>query len=337
MKEFDYEQLKKATQGFCPSKIVGKGSHGCVYKGVLGDGKVVAIKKLSTGLSNLQDNSKLENEASILSSLPKMTNLVSLLGSTHPDLVTNSMVLVMEFMPNGSLHDSLHANSPPTMLLSWSRRVKIAVQLAKSLEFLHSLKPKVVHRDVKSANVLFDKDCNAKLGDFGLAVRLKEGDANLVDSVCRPAGTIGYMDPCYTTPCMLSTRNDVFSFGVMLLEIISGQKVIDASRSKTYIVDWVLPLIENRKFELIFDPRVTIPASMEGTVRKLLAIAVRCIGDNCNRPTMNEIVGMIILKRKQKSANRKRSREGSVLQYSTTIDPSMQKLLLTNVLADDIY
>jgi len=246
MKEFDYEQLKKATLDFSPSKIVGKGSHGCVYKRVLGDGQVVAIKKLSTGLQNLQDNSKLENEVSILSSLPNTTNLMCLFGTTHPDLVTNSVVLVMEFMPNGSLHDSLHANSSPTMLLSWSRRVKIALQLTKSLQFLHSLKPKVVHRDVKSANVLFDKDWNAKLGVFGLAVRLNEGDNNQVNSVSRPAGTIRYLDPCCTTPCMLSSRNDVFSVGVVLLEIITGQKAIDASRSRTCIVDWALPLIETK-------------------------------------------------------------------------------------------
>lgn len=338
MQEFDYEELRRATQGFSSSHVIGKGSHGCVYKGVLECGQVVAIKRSSVGLQNLEDNSKLENEVGILSSLPKTQNVVSLLGtSRHNDSSTTNnsvntkneyinkgeVVLVMEFMPHGSLQDLLHANPLPPMLFSWSKRAQIALQIAKGLQFLHSMKPKLIHRDIKSANILFDKDWNAKLADFGLAVRLNDR----VNSVSRPAGTIGYLDPCYITPCMLSTKSDVFSFGVVLLEIISGQKVIDASRNSTSIIGWALPLIKQRKFEYVFDQRVTMPIFMEGTIKQLLNIAACCV--SCvvdDRPTIDKIVnqvenlyvrgarfyvwmkllrGLIILKRGRKMASKK--------------------------------
>ncbi|XP_074275020.1 serine/threonine-protein kinase-like protein At5g23170 [Silene latifolia] len=306
MREFEYEELSKATKHFSNSQIIGKGSHGCIYKGSLEDGQVVAIKRWSLGLQNLQDNTKLDNEASILSSLPKTHHIVSLLG-TSPDSirsirqinkVTSVAMLVMELIPNGTLHDLLHTNSHPSIILTWEKRVEIALQIARALQFLHTLKPKVIHRDIKSTNILLDNNFRPKLIDFGLAVRLDDvavnrlpGRVNRVIPTTQPAGTIGYLDPSYTTPCMLSTKNDVFSFGVVLLEIITGEKVIDATRSTTSLIDWVVPLVEKREFSRIFDQKMTFSRFMEGVMMQVLDLAIRCVSSNVDdRPTSDEIV-----------------------------------------------
>ncbi|GFY89370.1 protein kinase superfamily protein [Actinidia rufa] len=284
---FDYEELEVATENFSPSHLIGKGSHGSVYKGILKDGKLVAVKKQSLGLQKLEDNSKLDNEIRILSSLPQNPYLTTLLGTSH-DYAKNK-VLVMEHMPNGTLHDSLHVSPTPT---PWPRRAQVALQISRAVQFLHQANPLVIHRDIKSANILFDSNWTAKLADFGLAVMQPEEEGRQLNSLCRPAGTIGYLDPCYTTPCRLSTRNDVFSFGVVLLEIISGTKAIDVSRVPASIVEWALPMIRDHREVEIFDKRVDFPVCIEGTVRRMLHIAARCVSskENHGRPSMGEIV-----------------------------------------------
>ncbi|GMH06752.1 hypothetical protein Nepgr_008592 [Nepenthes gracilis] len=287
MEEFDYEDLREATEDFSSSRVIGRGSHGCVYRGVLKDGRVVAVKKRSVGLGHLQDNFKLENEVRVLSSLPKTQSIVSLLGVSQDS--EDNKVMVMEFMPNGSLHHLLHHRAaPPTM----AQRVRIAVQVAKALQFLHSARPAVIHRDVKTANVLLDAEWNAKLADFGLAVRqMLNGSTHWVDSVVnQPAGTIGYLDPCYTAPSKLSTKNDVFSFGVVILELISGQKAFDVSRSPASMVEWALPLIRGDGVTKIWDTRIAVPMCMEGFLRRILGIAARCVSfHEGDRPSMDSV------------------------------------------------
>ncbi|XP_042482724.1 serine/threonine-protein kinase-like protein At5g23170 [Macadamia integrifolia] len=287
MEEFEYHELRAATDNFSLSALVGKGSHGCVYKGVLGGGKLVAIKKPSIGLQILQDNSKLDNEIQVLSSLHRSPYLVNLIGVSQEGL-TQKKLLVMEFMPNGSLHDSLHNLSTPP---SWSKRLHVALQVAQAVQTLHESRPSVIHRDIKSANILFDCNWNAKLADFSLAVRQRESTQR-VHPPSQPAGTIGYLDPCYTTPGKLSTRTDIFSFGVVLLEIISCRRAIEAGRDPASIVDWALPLINGNRGGLeVCDTRIALPGNMEGTIRCVLNVAVRCVSSNEEyRPSVAEIV-----------------------------------------------
>ncbi|RZC73543.1 hypothetical protein C5167_049024 [Papaver somniferum] len=288
MEIFSYKEIETATKEFSLSRLIGKGSHGCVYKGVLKGGKIVAVKKPSKGLQILQDNTKLDNEIDILSSLPKTQYIVNIVGVSH-DVLTRKKLLVIEFMSNGSLHHSLHNNSanPPT----WSKRAFIVLRLARAIQILHGSKPSVIHRDIKSSNILFDSNWNPKLADFGLSVRLANDSESLSYSPSQPAGTIGYLDPSYTTPCKL-TKIDVFSFGVVVLEIFSCRRAIDVSMETSSIVEWALPLIKNQRVAEVCDSRMgLLPSNMVGRIQCMLNIAARCVSsDENSRPSMTEIV-----------------------------------------------
>ncbi|KAI3702113.1 hypothetical protein L6452_27811 [Arctium lappa] len=285
MKEFKHEELVEATESYSRTHLIGKGSHGCIYKATLRNGQIVAIKTPSLGVCNLQDTSTIENEAHILSSLSPNRFLVNLLGTSH-DSTTGHRVLVMEHMPGGMLHDSLHLTSTPP---SWPRRAKMGVQIARAVRFLHDSKPLIIHRDIKSENILFDSKSNIRLADFGLAVCASSPSHQRLVSL--PAGTMGYLDPSYTTPCKLSTKNDVFSFGVVLMEIMSGTKAIDVSRAPASIVEWSMGLIEENRIMEICDKRVEMPRHMEGAIRHLIILASRCVSsDEETRPSMTEIV-----------------------------------------------
>nr|GLL23902.1 serine/threonine-protein kinase-like protein At5g23170 [Ipomoea trifida] len=285
---YDYEELKEASENFSESRLIGKGSHGCVYKAFLKNGVTVAIKKPSLAFQKLAESSNLENEARVLSSLPPCPYVVKLHGTSRDEL-GNRVVLVMEHLPNGTLHDALHAASATP--LAWVLRARIAIRVAKALRFLHRRSPPVVHRDVKSANILFDARWDAKLADFGLAIDNNDSVSRLGQSLSRPAGTIGYLDPSYTVPCNLSTKNDVFSFGVVLLEIISCRKVIDVAKSPASIVEWASQLVRAGRPLDICDKRVPVPWYMEHTIRQILGVAARCVSPELeNRPSMEEIV-----------------------------------------------
>lgn len=280
---YELQELEDATESFSSSRLIGKGSHGSVYKGILKDGNKVAIKKQSLGLQKLQDNTKLENEALILSSIHPNPCIINFLGISHDS--NHNKIIVTEYMSNGTLHQLLHFSTTPP---SWRKRVEIALKVAKGLSFLHESNPSIVHRDIKSANILFDENWDVKLADFGLAIRLlhSEVEAKL------PAGTIGYIDPSYTTPSKLSTKNDVFSYGVVLLELISCRKVIDVNKSPASIVEWALPLIEEGPVMEICDKRVRLSSLYtRRAIRKLLGLAARCLSPKKSiRPSMGEVV-----------------------------------------------
>ncbi|MCE3052009.1 hypothetical protein HAX54_051408 [Datura stramonium] len=343
--------------------LIGKGSHGCVYKGILEeDGKIIAIKKQSLGLQKIEDNSKLENEVSILSSLPENSFIVNFLGTSHPDESSKSETfLIMEYMPNGTLYQMLHAQNY-NILPNWPKRAQITIQVAKAIQFLHQAKPNsIVHRDIKSANILFDSNWNPKLGDLGLALTMKNDCENSrshpSNSVTtRPAGTIGYLDPAYTKPSKLSTKNDVFSFGVLLFEIMSSRKAIDVSKSPVSIVDWATKLIKEGRALEICDKRMHVPWYMEATIKNMLSIATRCVSPNkISRPSIEEVVmemenviiepikyplwnilrGLTLLTRKRKRC-RKNCSILTTNNVTKTCAQHERKLLIREILADKV-
>ncbi|KAG6466247.1 serine/threonine-protein kinase-like protein At5g23170 [Zingiber officinale] len=290
MKELSYEEIEAATQNFDPSQLIGKGSHGSVYRGTLGDGRIVAVKKPSGGVQSLQNHAKLNNEIDVLASLrDPPISIVEFVGFTRAP--ASCRLLVMEFLPNGSLHALIHASPTPP---EWRLRGAIALQIARAVLYLHEASPaSVVHRDVKSANVLLDGKWNAKLCDFGLAARPGRNDDERSETPPPPAaGTIGYMDPCYTEPGKLGPENDVFSFGVVLLELLSSRKAIDVERDPSSVVAWVLGMAAANRSGGICDERVALPEYMRRAVGRMLRVAVKCVSEKAERrPAMREVVG----------------------------------------------
>ncbi|XP_078151904.1 serine/threonine-protein kinase-like protein At5g23170 [Carex rostrata] len=279
MKEYGYREIEVATDEFALERLIGKGSHGSVYKGMLRGGKVVAVKKPS-----IEGESKLENEINILDSITN-SSVVNLLGFCHTPNKTK--LLIMEFMPNGSLHDLIHMSPTPP---SWARRVLLSLQIAHAILSLHEGSPcSVIHRDIKSTNILLDSKRKARVSDFGLAI---SNDGRQIHQSVMPAGTIGYIDPCYTDSGKLGPENDVYSFGILLLEIMSSRKVFDFDSEPSSIVSWAIPLIKALQCEEVCDKRLPLYSNAEKTaVAQILNIAARCLSENVKRrPLMREVV-----------------------------------------------
>lgn len=232
-----------------------------------------------------------QNEIEILSRI-RSPRLVNLIGFSS-DLQGNKLIVV-EYFPNGSLYDLLHSSS---RLPGWKTRVRFALQAAKAVAALHGANPPVIHRDIKSSNILIDENWNAKLGDFGLALR---GHVEEVRVKCAPpAGTIGYLDPGYLVPSDVSAKSDVFSYGILLLEIISGRHAIDLNCSPPCVVDWAVPLIKRGEFKAVCDGRIGFPENLE-VIRTLAVIAARCVRSTLEkRPEMSEVVECLKVVRKR--------------------------------------
>ncbi|PUZ66187.1 hypothetical protein GQ55_3G286900 [Panicum hallii var. hallii] len=284
IERFDYAELEAATSHFADAALLGRGSHGAVYKAVLPSGRAVAVKRPSPR------RPEVDNEICILSSVrgPRLVNLLGF-SDTGPGPGPAARLLVVEYMPNGTLYDLLHSNPRPP---GWPRRLRLALQTARALRALHDADPPVIHRDVKSANVLLDANLDARLGDFGLALRVPRATgANAAAAATpAPAGTLGYLDPAYVTPESLSTKTDVFSFGILLLEIMSGRKAIDVQHSPPSVVEWAVPLLRKGRVAALFDPRVAPPRD-PATRKDLAALAASCVR-SCRerRPSMADIV-----------------------------------------------
>ncbi|KAE8731281.1 Serine/threonine-protein kinase-like protein [Hibiscus syriacus] len=280
IRRFRYTDLLSATDDFSSDNFLGRGSHGSVYRAVLDNGKLIAAVKRTKA----NCNSPADNEIEILSRVYH-PHLVNLIGYTSDTFCGNKLI-VFEYMPNGSLYDLLHSSSVRTP--GWSRRVRFALQVAKAVQALHSANPPVIHRDIKSSNVLIDRNWSARLGDFGLALRGHVEDVRV--NCTPPAGTLGYLDPGYLAPSDVSTKSDVFSYGILLLEIISGRYAIDLNYSPPSIVDWAVPLIKAGDFAAICDGRIGQPGDKE-VIRSLAVLAARCVRSTADkRPGMSEVI-----------------------------------------------
>ncbi|KAK4284708.1 hypothetical protein QN277_001501 [Acacia crassicarpa] len=284
---YSLEELKLATRGFADENVIGEGGYGIVYRGVLQDGSVVAVKKLLNNKGQAEKEFKVEVEAI---GKVKHKNLVGLIGYCAEGA---QRILVYEYVENGNLEQWLHGEVGPASPLTWDIRMRIAIGTAKGLAYLHEgLEPKVVHRDVKSSNILLDKRWNAKVSDFGLA-KLLGSEKSYVST--RVMGTFGYVSPEYASTGMLNEGNDVYSFGVLLMEIITGRSPIDYSRSpaEMNLVDWFKGMVASRRGDELVDPSIEIKPSPRSLKRALL-VCLRSIDmDVCKRPKMSQIVHML--------------------------------------------
>ncbi|XP_030447075.1 receptor-like protein kinase BRI1-like 3 [Syzygium oleosum] len=289
LRKLTFAHLLEATNGFSSESLIGSGGFGEVYKARLKDGHVVAIKKLAhvTGQGDREFMAEMETIGKI-----KHRNLVPLLGYCN---IGEERLLVYEYMKWGSLESVLH-NRPKGMAsnLDWETRKKIAIDSARGLAFLHhSCIPHIIHRDMKSSNVLLDENFVARVSDFGMARLVNALDTHL--SVTTLAGTPGYVPPEYYQSFRCTTKGDVYSYGVILLELLSGKRPIDSSEfsEDNNLVSWAKQLWREKRIDEILDPDLVEDTSRKDELCQYLRIAFECLEDRPpRRPTMIQIMAM---------------------------------------------
>ncbi|AEE34687.1 Leucine-rich repeat protein kinase family protein [Arabidopsis thaliana] len=312
--------LEEATDNF--SKKVGRGSFGSVYYGRMKDGKEVAVKITADPSSHL--NRQFVTEVALLSRIHHR-NLVPLIGYCEE---ADRRILVYEYMHNGSLGDHLHGSSDYKPL-DWLTRLQIAQDAAKGLEYLHTgCNPSIIHRDVKSSNILLDINMRAKVSDFGLS-RQTEEDLTHVSSVAK--GTVGYLDPEYYASQQLTEKSDVYSFGVVLFELLSGKKPVSAEDfgPELNIVHWARSLIRKGDVCGIIDPCIASNVKIE-SVWRVAEVANQCVEQRGhNRPRMQEVIVAI-----QDAIRIERGNENGLKSSSSSSSKaqSSRKTLLTSFL-----
>ncbi|KAK7272109.1 hypothetical protein RJT34_28510 [Clitoria ternatea] len=284
---FTFHELANASRNFRSSCFVGEGGFGKVYKGLIERlNQVVAIKQLDRdGLQGIR-----EFVVEVLTlSLADHPNLVKLIGFCAE---REQRLLVYEYMPLGSLENHLHDLSPSRKSLDWNTRMKIAAGAARGLEYLHDkMKPPVIYRDLKCSNILLSEGYHAKLSDFGLAKVGPSGDKTHVST--RVMGTYGYCAPDYAMTGQLTFKSDIYSFGVVLLEIITGRKAIDHTKpsKEQNLVAWARPMFKDRKrFAEMVDPLLGGRYPVRG-LYQAIAIAAMCVQEQPNmRPVIADVV-----------------------------------------------
>ncbi|CAA2935088.1 probable receptor kinase At1g11050 [Olea europaea subsp. europaea] len=269
-KWFHITELEQATNGFSQSNMIGQGGYGIVYKGTLSDGTEVAIK-LILDLDTKGDDEFI-NEAQIISKI-RHRNLLSLRGFcvASSQFQGTRRYLVYDFMSNGSLDDHLFKDKTQ---LSWPQRKNIILEVAKGLAYLHyGIKPAIYHRDIKATNILLDDDMKARVADFGLAKQSTEDQSHLTTRV---AGTYGYLAPEYALYGQLTEKSDAYSFGIVILEIMSGRRVLDATESsRLLITDWVWDFMKSGKIEEIFHKSIRREGP-KGVMERFVRVGILC-------------------------------------------------------------
>ncbi|XP_057500367.1 probable serine/threonine-protein kinase PIX13 [Actinidia eriantha] len=298
LKVYSFADLKSATKNFKSDTVLGHGGFGTVFKGWVdektlspckfGTGMIVAIKKLNP--ESVQGFQEWQSEVNFLGRLSH-PNLVKLLGYCWDD---EELLLVYEFMLKGSLENHLFRRTSMFEPLPWDVRLKIAIGAARGLSFLHTSEKQIIYRDFKASNILLDGNYNAKISDFGLAKLGPSGENSHVTT--RIMGTYGYAAPEYIATGHLYVNSDVYGFGVVLLEIMTGLRAFDTKRpsGQQNLVEWLKPSLSNkRKLKSIMDGRIEGQYSSKAA-SETAQLTRRCLEDDPrNRPSMNEVAEIL--------------------------------------------
>lgn len=281
-RNFSYEELKKSTNNFSEANNIGSGGYGMVYRGLLPSGLLVAIKRATQG--STQGGLEFKTEIELLSRVHHK-NVVSLVGFCFEQ---SEQMLIYEFIPNGTLKESLSGKSG--IRLDWTRRLRIALGTARGLQYLHDLAdPPIIHRDVKTNNILLDGSLNAKVADFGLSKLM--GDTEKGHVTTQVKGTMGYLDPEYYMTQQLTEKSDVYSYGVVLLELVTAKSPIEKGK---YIVREVKQAIDKTKdlynLSEVLDPAIASGHELKG-LERFVELALNCVEEvGANRPDMSDVV-----------------------------------------------
>ncbi|KAF2321407.1 hypothetical protein GH714_040999 [Hevea brasiliensis] len=285
LKRFQFKELQAATNNFSRKNLIGEGGFGNVYKGYLQDGTVVAVKRLKDG-NAIAGEIQFQREVEMIS-LAVHRNLLRLYGFC---MTANERLLIYPYMSNGSVATRLKAKPA----LDWGTRKRIALGAARGLLYLHEqCDPKIIHRDVKAANILLDDYCEAVVGDFGLAKLLDHRDSHVTTTV---RGTMGHIAPEYLSTGQSSEKTDVFGFGILLLELISGLRAVEFGKSanrKGAILDWVKKIHQENKLELLVDK--DLKSNYDRIeLEEMVRVALLCTQYlPSHRPKMSEVVRML--------------------------------------------
>ncbi|KAK9684232.1 hypothetical protein RND81_10G195500 [Saponaria officinalis] len=280
-----YSVLEEATDSFNPAKELGAGGFGMVYHGILKDGREVAVKRLYE--NNNKRAEQFLNEVEILANL-RHKNLVNLYGCTSRQ--SRELLLVYEYVPNGTVADHLHGKNAKLGLLRWPIRLRIATETASALVYLHD--SDIIHRDVKTQNILLDKDFSVKVADFGLS-RLFPLDVTHISTA--PQGTPGYLDPEYHQCYQLTEKSDVYSFGVLLAELISSKPAVDITRRRADInlCNMLISKIQNNTLDEFIDNflEFQFDLKVKKEIKAVAGLAFQCLQSTRElRPTMKEVL-----------------------------------------------
>ncbi|PWZ31536.1 Protein NSP-INTERACTING KINASE 3 [Zea mays] len=289
LKRYAFKELRAATNNFNSKNILGEGGYGIVYKGYLRDGSVVAVKRLKD-YNAVGGEVQFQTEVEVIS-LAVHRNLLRLIGFCTTE---SERLLVYPYMPNGSVASQLreHINGKPA--LDWPRRKRIALGTARGLLYLHEqCDPKIIHRDVKASNVLLDEYFEAIVGDFGLAKLLDHRESHVTTAV---RGTVGHIAPEYLSTGQSSEKTDVFGFGVLLVELITGQKALDFGRvanQKGGVLDWVKKLHQEKQLGTMVDK--DLGSSYDRVeLEEMVQVSLLCTQYHpSHRPRMSEVIRML--------------------------------------------
>ncbi|KQJ92936.1 probable serine/threonine-protein kinase PIX13 isoform X2 [Brachypodium distachyon] len=308
LRTFTFLELRTATKNFRPDSVLGEGGFGRVYKGWVdektmnpaksGTGMVVAVKKLNS--ESMQGYEEWQSEINFLGRLSH-PNLVKLLGYCWED---KELLLVYEFMAKGSLENHLFRRGCAP--LSWELRLKIAIGAARGLAFLHASEKQVIYRDFKASNILLDANYNAKLSDFGLAKLGPTGSNSHITT--RVMGTYGYAAPEYVATGHLYVKSDVYGFGVVMLEMLTGQRALDPNRpnGQLSLVDWAKPYLnDRRKLARIMDTRFEGQYNSKQALQSAQLTMICLAAEPRSRPSMKEVLETL----EQIEAMKSRARE----------------------------
>ncbi|XP_014515985.1 PTI1-like tyrosine-protein kinase At3g15890 isoform X1 [Vigna radiata var. radiata] len=284
---FSLKELHSATNNFNYDNKLGEGSFGSVYWGQLWDGSQIAVKRLKVWSNRAETEFTVELE--ILARI-RHKNLLSLRGYCEEG---QERLIVYEYMQNLSLHSHLHGHHSFECSLDWNLRMNIAIGSAEGIVYLHhQARPRIIHRDIKSSNVLLDSDFKARVADFGFAKLIPDWATHVSTRV---KGTIGYLAPEYAMLGKANESCDVYSFGVLLLELASGRRPTEklSSTVRRSIVDWALPLVCEKKFSEIADPRLN-GNYVEEELKRVVLVGLMCVQDLPEkRPTMLDVVELL--------------------------------------------